>query len=123
MRKLLTGAIALTMGLALGAPLASAANMPNALDDEYFPGWEDDRQLNGMRDIGHDISDVELTFESVHAYLASLSPDSLRGAIGGCQTLLANPAMVNSRELVLPFCELALGITPVRPVVITGAAG
>jgi hypothetical protein len=101
MRKVAAGAIALTIGLMAGITTASSFSLTS--------GDENDRRLNGVRDIGADISDVDHTLASVRAYLNSLSPEGQRGVLGGCETALANLAQVNSPDLVIPFCELATG--------------
>ena len=113
MHKLVTGALALSMGLALGLSSASAVS----LDPEAAA----DPAINGERHLGIDISDVVLTYPAVQAFLATLSPTGQRAVVNGCETVqtgLGGASAIQAKTAVIPFCELAVS-TPIA----TGAPG
>ncbi len=97
-RTLVTAAAA-----ALTASLAFAA-LPAAADTNSDTIRGND--LTGVTDLGVDISNVGGDSASVHHYLTSLSPETRRAVMGGCETALADQA--NVAPTVIPFCQSAL---------------
>ena len=84
----------------------------------------------GMLTIGIDVSRIGTSSEAVQQYLASVGPETLRGVIGGCQTVAANAQ--NYHANVQAFCanvnggastDTALGFAPVDRSVRSPAAG
>jgi len=106
-RKLVAGALALSLGLAMGLTSASA----------YSLGSEDadNPALNGERILGVDISDVALTPSGVQGFLATLSPQAQQSVVAVCQTLdtvQGEATQSDARYAVVPFCDLAVSVIP-----------
>jgi len=92
---------AITLSLAITAPLASAATrtpVPDAASTTTF-------------DLGVDVSDVAPTPADVHAYLAGLEPETQAAILGACGTFVANPTDAKSAD-TLAFCQVAVGGAP-----------
>jgi hypothetical protein len=92
---------AITIALAMTAPLATAATrtpVPDAASTTTF-------------DLGVDVSDVAPTRADVHAYLAGLEPETQAAILGACGTFVANPTDAKSAD-TLAFCQVAVGAAP-----------
>jgi hypothetical protein len=93
--------------------LAAALAAGTALAQDYTGDKTGQDDTTGLSAIGIDISTVGTEAASVHQFVAGLAPETQRGVLGGCQTVVNYPA--NVAPNVVEFCQTAIGIAPAGP--------
>ena len=102
-------ATSLIVALSLVAVMAPATSYAGTFSDNNNEiDWQDDPRENGKRDLGRDISGVGHTSFAVSSYIDQLSPQAQRAIVGGCETALTYQVQVEAKDVVLPFCRIAI---------------